>query len=134
MLVFAIVGGFADDRDAVAAQFSKLMGATGVVATIPQIEDDQQRLDLIKAQYAPRKLSATRMLIVGLRTVDEITWLKSIGGYVVHIDGRFSDCIRMTDDDFYVTPELQPRGRFDTVEQCYSAMSLRYRNHAKRLA
>ncbi len=138
MLLYATVGGFSDCRASVATQFARLMGGSGVVCTLPLAEpllnDPKERLAVLRSQFCPKKLAAQRMLITDLRYPDEIKWLEDYGGYVVHIDGRPSSHIAMRDHHFYATSANQPRGRFDTVEQTYQTMMLRYRNHAKRLA
>lgn len=138
MLLFGTVGGFSDCQASVAAQFATLMRASGVVCHMPLCEpvlsDPAARLEVLRTQFNPKLIPAKRMLICNLRFPDEIKWLESFGGYVVHIDGRPSDTIAMREHHFYTTSDHRPRGRFDTVEQTYQAMMLRYQNHAKRLA
>lgn len=130
MLVFALVGGSSEDRDSATDKFAALMGATGVVYKMPPTIQDDARLQLLQKLFNPKNGRHLRLLLNNLVSKPEFDWVRSIGGYVVHVDGRPSSVIAMQEHDFYVRPRRDPRGRFDTVEQCYAALRLRYKHDA----
>lgn len=131
MLIFCLIGGSEAGRNDVMAQFSKLMGANGVSYYLPSRYTQSQRLALLNEHFNPKNGRHQRLQLNGILFLPEVQWVRDKGGYVVHVDAiRPSDVVPMQPRDFYVTPDSEPRGRFETVEQCYSSLLLRYKHDA----
>lgn len=130
MLIFALVGGSRISRERVTTQFARLMGATGIVYTMPDTLSDVQRMRVLTEQFDPKGGKKMRLLLNNLRSKAEFDWVRQVGGYVLHVDGVPSDTIAMQQNDFYVTHKEDARGRFDTVEECYTTLRLRYQDDA----
>lgn len=132
MLIFALIGNSELVRNQVFDQFARHIGAAGVLFSMPPGMTEPDRLALLRRQFNPARAISRELLLNGLHSVPEFDWVRSVGGYVVHVDGRPSDVVAMKPRDFFVTPNAEGRGRFDGVEDCYAAIKLRYRQDAER--
>lgn len=132
MLIFALVGGSVNAREEVTKQFAKHIGGSGVIYSMPDSIPQARRLSLLKNQFNPRGNSFRILLLNQLSELAEFEWVRSVGGYVVHVDGLPSNVVPMKEDDLYVTARKSERGRFDTVEQCFAELKLRQQLRAER--
>ena len=133
MLIFALVGGQEQIRRKVARQFSHYIGANGLLFTMPIGMDDQARLALLQQKFNPAGAISRVLVLNNLVSLAEFDWVRSVGGYVVHVDGIMpSSVVPMQKQDFFVTVMKEGRGRFDCVEDCFAAIKLRYQQDARR--
>lgn len=134
MLIIALAGNSEATKDTVVKQFSRHISASGVIFSMPPGFDAKRRMPLLEEMFDPARAVSRLMLINGLNRIDEFNWVRSIGGYIAHVDGRPSDIVPMQPNDFYVSHLKGGRGRFDSVEDCFSAIKLRYKQDAERRA
>lgn len=132
--MFALVGSSEKEREKVVQQFSRRISAAGVIFSMPPGYDKQQRLPLLQRMFKPSAAVMRLLLLNNLQSIDEFNWVRSVGGYVVHVDGRPSDVVPMQQHDFFVSSDKNGRGRFDCVEDCFAAIKLRYKQDAQRRA